>query len=282
MMSTSDTAPTRAAAVFAPSATEASDPVLQARNVSVTVRGITLVDNASVECASGEVVGIIGPNGAGKSTLLKTMAGITRTSLGQVTIHGRPVSSMSAASRSRLIAYAPQSVATHPFTAIDMVLMGRYPYLRRFQLEDSDDREAARAALADTDTLEFSERKVDTLSGGERQRVMLARVLAQDTDVILADEPVTSLDIKHQLLTLALLRERARNHQVAVIVVMHDLNLAATYCDRLVAMHDAKTVATGAPAEVLTTELIRQVFQVEARVTVSEDNGAIIDQIRLP
>ena len=277
-----DTAPTQAAPVAAaPVADDAAHPVLQAYNVTVIVRGKSLVDDATVDCASGEVVGVIGPNGAGKSTLLKTMAGITRPTRGQITLHGRPVASMSSASRSRYIAYAPQSAAVHPFTAIDMVLMGRYPYLRRFQLEDSEDRDAARAALADTDTLEFADRKVDTLSGGERQRVMLARVLAQETDVILADEPVASLDIKHQLLTLALLRERARKHQVAVVVVMHDLNLAATYCDKLVAMHEAKTIATGTPAEVLTTDLIRQVFQVEARVTVSEDDGAIIDKIRL-
>lgn len=254
---------------------------VEARGVSVTAGGNVLVNEVSFTCDGGEVVGIIGPNGAGKSTLLKTMAGIMRPASGQVMIHGHPVSQMSAALRSQTVAYAPQSAAVLPFTALDVVLMGRYPYLRRFQLEDRSDRLAARSALIRTDTLQFADRKVDTLSGGERQRVMLARVIAQDTSVILADEPVASLDIKHQLLAMALLRDRARNHGAAVVVVMHDLNLAAMYCDKIVAMHRAKAVAAGAPAEVITSQLIRDVFQVDASVTVSDRNGGPAIRIEL-
>ena len=255
------------------------DPALEARGVSVTAGGNVLVDDVSLTCRSGEVVGIIGPNGAGKSTLLKALAGITRPARGCAKIHGRQVARMSATARSQLIAYAPQSAAVLPFTAMDVVLMGRYPYLRRFQLEDASDRRAAAAALEQTDTLQFADRKVDSLSGGERQRVMLARVIAQDTRVVLADEPVASLDIRHQLLAMVLLRDRARNHGAAVVVVLHDLNLAAMYCDKILAMHDAKAVATGPPDEIITSDLIREVFQVDASVTVSERQAGPVVRI---
>ena len=260
----------RHAAVASESAIRGDAPALAARGVSVTAGGSLLVDDVSMTCDRGEVVGIIGPNGAGKSTLLKALAGITRPAKGSAKVCGQPVDRMSATARSQLVAYAPQSAAVLPFTAMDVVLMGRYPYLRRFQLEDASDRRAARSALAQTDTLQFAERKVDSLSGGERQRVMLARVIAQDTRVVLADEPVASLDIRHQLLAMALLRDRARSHGAAVVVVMHDLNLAAMYCDKIVAMHNAKAVATGPPDEIITSDLIWEVFQVDASVTVSE------------
>ena len=258
-----------------PSNTDDSDPAaIEANGVTVTVRGNTLVNDVSIECQAGNVLGIVGPNGAGKTTLLKVMAGLTKPTQGCVSLNGKPVHAMTPSESARLIAYAPQSAAVHPFTAIDMVLMGRYPYLRRFQLEATEDRRAAHNALTLTDTAQFANRRVDTLSGGERQRVMIARVLAQDTDVILADEPIASLDIKHQLLTLKLLRERARKSKVAVCVVMHDLNLAATFCDRLLAMHKGRAVATGKPYDVLTPKLIQRIFQVNASIDANAD-GAI-------
>ena len=266
----------------APSPTRATDTAnpsaIVARDITVTIRGSTLVKDVNLTCPAGQVTGIIGPNGAGKTTLLRTMAGLTKPTLGSVTINGNPVHAMTASEKSRLIAYAPQSAAIHPFTAIDMVLMGRYPYLRRWALEAADDRKAAHDALTQTDTAQFADRRVDTLSGGERQRVLIARVLAQDTDVILADEPVASLDIKHQLLTLKLLRERAQSHHVAVCIVMHDLNLAATYCDNILAMHQGSAVAIGPPNDVLTPDLIQHVFQVNA--TVDTDAGGAA-QIRV-
>ena len=256
----------------AASHTVRSDPAaIVVDGVTVTVRGKTLVSDVSLECPAGKVMGIIGPNGAGKTTLLKTMAGLTKPTHGFVAVNGKPVQSMTPSETSRLIAYAPQSAAVHPFTAIDMVLMGRYPYLRRFQLEAAEDRQAAYDALRKTDTAQFANRRVDTLSGGERQRVMIARTLAQDTDVVLADEPVASLDIKHQLLTLKLLRERARKSDVAVCIVMHDLNLAATYCDHILAMHRGQAVATGRPQAVLTPDLIQHIFQVSATVDTNDD-----------
>ena len=260
---------------------DAAGVAIEARGITVAVRGKVLVDDVSLRCPAGEVVGIVGPNGAGKTTLLKAMAGLTKPTRGSVKIGGNDLAAMSVGQRSQRVAYAPQIAAIHPFNAIDMVLMGRYPYLNRFQLEDAGDRDVARAALSETDTLEFADRRVDTLSGGERQRVMLARVLAQDTDVILADEPVASLDIKHQLLAMRLLRDRARARGVAVCVIMHDLNLAAMYCDTVVAMRDGRRVAGGAPPDILTAELIREVFQVNARVSRAGRNGSTRLRIEL-
>ena len=262
-------------------AIRADAPAIEARGICVEAGGSLLVDDVSLKCDGGEVFGIIGPNGAGKSTLLKALAGITRTVRGCVKIHGHPVARMPSTTRSQMVSFAPQSPAPLPFTAIDNVLMGRYPYLRRFQLEDASDRQLAMAALSQTETLQFAERKVESLSGGERQRVMLARVIAQDTAVILADEPVASLDIKHQLLAMALLRDRARGHGVAVIVVMHDLNLAAMYCDRILVMDNAKAVVSGPPSDIVTSELIRSVFQVDASVTVGERNGKPVMRIEI-
>lgn len=249
----------------------AGETAIEARAVTVVTRGNTLVKDVSLICPAGQVVGIIGPNGAGKTTLLRTMAGLTKPTNGHVAINGVPVHSMTTSETSQRIAYVPQSAAVHPFTAIDMVLMGRYPYLRRWQLEAAEDRRAAHEALTQTDTAQFANRRVDTLSGGERQRVLIARAIAQDTDVILADEPVASLDLKHQLLTLRLLRERAKSQQVAVCVVMHDLNLAASYCDNVLAMHQGSAVASGTPNAVLTPELIQQVFQVNATIDTNPD-----------
>ena len=261
----------------AASNTVRSDPAaIVVDGVTVTVRGKTLVSDVSLECPAGKVMGIIGPNGAGKTTLLKTMAGLTKPTHGFVAVNGKPVQSMTPSETSRLIAYAPQSAAVHPFTAIDMVLMGRYPYLRRFQLEAAEDRQAAYDALRKTDTAQFANRRVDTLSGGERQRVMIARTLAQDTEVILADEPVASLDIKHQLLTLKLLRKRARECDVAVCIVMHDLNLAATYCDNIIAMHQGRAVAAGTPRTVLTPNLIQRIFQVDTTVDTNDDGTVFV------
>ena len=260
-----------------PSIANGREPsTIEANGVTVIVRGNALVNDVSLVCPAGNVLGIIGPNGAGKTTLMKAMAGLTKPTRGYVAVNGKPVHSMTPSEKSRLIAYAPQSAAVHPFTAIDMVLMGRYPYLRRFQLEATDDRNAAYDALTQTDTAQFADRRVDTLSGGERQRVMIARVLAQDTDVILADEPVASLDIKHQLLTLKLLRKRARKSNVAVCIVMHDLNLAATYCDDIIAMHQGRAVAAGTPRTVLTPDLIERIFQVDATVDTNDDGTVYV------
>ncbi len=247
-----------------PSAAEA----FSAKDVSVRIAGNTIVDEVSFAGRRGEVMGIIGPNGAGKTTILKVLAGLHRPSEGSVTIGGARIDRMPASTRSRRIAYVPQSTGAHPFTALEMVLMGRYPHLRRFQIEAEDDADIAITAMKRMQVEQFQDRRVDTLSGGERQRVLLARALAQQSDVLFVDEPISSLDIKHQLMSLQVLRDEAQKRDVAVCAVLHDLNMAARYCDQLVMMSNGRVVADGEPKKVITEESVHNVFGVHARVYV--------------
>lgn len=237
-----------------------------ALDVTVRIAGNTIVDEVSITGMRGGVVGIIGPNGAGKTTILKVLAGLHKPSAGIVMIGDTRIDEMPASTRSRRIAYVPQSTGLHPFTALEMVLMGRYPHLRRFQIEAEDDAEIAISAMKRMHVEQFVDRRVDTLSGGERQRVLLARALSQRGDVLFVDEPISSLDIKHQLMSLQVLKDEAEKREVAVCAVLHDLNLAARYCDQLVLMSDGRVVAYGAPNKVITEESVHNVFGVHARV----------------
>ena len=237
-----------------------------ANDVSVRIAGNSIVDEVSFSGRRGEVVGIIGPNGAGKTTMLKVLAGLLKPSEGTVKIGNARIDDMPVSTRSKRIAYVPQSSGIHPFTALEMVLMGRYPHLRRFQIEAEDDAEIAISAMKLMQVEQFVDRRVDTLSGGERQRVLLARALAQRGDVLFVDEPISSLDIKHQLMSLQVLKDEAINREVAVCAVLHDLNMAARYCDQLVLMSNGRVVADGEPESVITEESVHSVFGVHARV----------------
>ncbi|MYA60044.1 MAG: ABC transporter ATP-binding protein [Chloroflexi bacterium] len=243
-----------------------STQAFSARNVTVRIGGNTIVDDVSINGQRGDVVGIIGPNGAGKTTLLKVLAGLLKPTMGSATIGDAAIDEMPVSTRSRRISYVPQSTGLHPFTALEMVLMGRYPHLRRFQIEAEDDTEIAISAMKRMRVDQFIDRRVDTLSGGERQRVLLARALAQHGDVLFVDEPITSLDIKHQLMSLQVLKDEAIKRGVAVCAVLHDLNMAARYCDQLVLMLNGHVVADGEPKDVITEESVHSVFGVHARV----------------
>ena len=250
-----------------------NDSAFSANGVRVEIGGIAIVDDVSIVGKRGEFLGIIGPNGAGKTTLLKVLAGLHKPTSGWVSIGGARIGDMAVSTRSKRIAYVPQSAGAHPFTAIEMVLMGRYPHLRRFQIEAEDDDEIAFDAMARLDVGEFKDRRVDTLSGGERQRVLLARALAQQGDVLFVDEPITSLDIKHQLLSLQVLKDEAIQRDVAVCAVLHDLNMAARYCDRLVLMAGGRVVADGDANSVITESRIEEVFGVRVRVRLDQATG---------
>lgn len=239
-----------------------------AKDVSVRIAGNSIVDEISFAGRRGEVVGIIGPNGAGKTTILRVLAGLHKPTSGTVKIGEAQLDDMPASTLSKRIAYVPQSTGLHPFTALEMVLMGRYPHLRRFQIEAEDDTEIAVSAMKHMQVDQFRDRRVDTLSGGERQRVLLARALAQRGDVLFVDEPTSSLDIKHQLMSLQVLKDEAQKRDVAVCAVLHDLNMAARYCDQLVLMSKGRVVADGDPKNVVTEESVSSVFGVQARVYV--------------
>ena len=247
-------------------ATPQSPPLIEARHLSVRLGDFLAVDEVSIDAAAGEVVGVIGPNGSGKTTLIRAMAGLVRLAAGEVWLGGVPLADVPVAQRARRIAYMPQFAERHPFTAEELVLMGRYPHLGRFEIEGVNDRVLARAAMERTHTLGFASRQMETLSGGERQRVVLARVLAQQAEVMALDEPTSSLDLRHQLAAMETVREEARLRGAAAVVVMHDLSVAARYCDRLFLMSEGKVISSGPPGDVITSENLRRSFEVEAIV----------------
>ena len=245
-----------------------------ADEVSVRLGDTQALDAVSIEAEPGEILGLIGPNGAGKSTLLRVLAGLTRPDSGLVRLGGTPLRRMNAGERARRIAYMPQHDANHAFTALETVLMGRYPHLGRFELEGRRDRKIARAAMERTETVRFESRQLDRLSGGERQRVVLARALAQRADVFLLDEPSSSLDLRFRLSIMETLRKEIELRQVTVVVALHDVFLAGRYCDRLALMSDGVIDSVGAPGDVLTTDNLRRVFGVETTVQRDPETGS--------
>ena len=245
-----------------------------ADEVSVRLGDTQALDTVSFEAVPGEIVGIIGPNGAGKSTLLRVLAGLTRPDEGSVRLGETQLQKMNAGERARRIAYMPQHDANHAFTALETVLMGRYPHLGRFELEGRRDRKMARVAMERTDTVRFENRQLDRLSGGERQRVVLARSLAQRASVILLDEPSSSLDLRYRMSIMETLKREVELRQVAVVVALHDVFLAGRYCDRLALMSEGIIDTIGEPVDVLTTDNLRRVFGVESTVQRDPETGS--------
>lgn len=225
------------------------------------------LQGVDLSVAAGQVVGLVGPNGCGKTTLLKAITRVIPWDDGEVLLLGAPASKLSRQELARRVAVVPQSpLLPVGYTALEVVLMGRTPHLGFLDQERAEDYRRAREALQRVGAADLAERRVDELSGGERQNVVLARALAQDASVLLLDEPTANLDIGHQMAVFQLVRELAQKSRLAVLAAIHDLTLAALYCDRLVLMDAGALVATGSPEQVLTAENILQVYQ--ARVVV--------------
>jgi iron complex transport system ATP-binding protein len=215
----------------------------------------------SLRVAAGELVGLVGPNGSGKTSLLRAITGAVRTERGRVLLEGRDAATLSRRERALLVAVVPQTPALpEAFTALEVVLMGRSPHLRLLENEGAADVRAAQAAMLATATRPLAARPVGRLSGGERQRVVLARALAQQTPLLLLDEPTAHLDIGHQASVLRLMRDLCRGDGRAVLAAVHDLTLAAQYCDRLVMLRAGTVVAEGPPRVVLQRPLLEDVY----------------------
>lgn len=247
---------------------------IEASSVGVVINGKRILHDVTFDARAGEVHALIGPNGAGKSTLLATITGDQTLAEGRITVAGRPLQAWSARELSRRRAVLLQhNDVFFPFTVQQVVEMGRAPW-QRTELERDDD-EAVAAAIAETDIARLSGRQVPSLSGGERARAALARVLAQRTGIILLDEPTAALDLRHQEDVLRLAREAAAAGD-AVIVVLHDLNLAAAYADRISLLQQGRLVTTGSPAEVLTAERITEVYRYPVEVVAHPTSGALV------
>ncbi|MGW8567610.1 ABC transporter ATP-binding protein [Isoptericola sp. NPDC055881] len=241
----------------------------------------TVVDGAAIELRPGAVTALLGPNGSGKSTLLRSLARLHRPDAGSVTLS----EVADGAGTTDALALHPKDFArrvtllsqSHPtpsgVTVRDVVAYGRHPYRGRFRSADADGPRAIAHAMAVTGVAEMADRGVDELSGGELQRVWLATCLAQDTGVLLLDEPTTYLDLRYQVELLDLVRDLAAEHGVAVGVVLHDLNQAAAVADHVVVLHRGEVRASGPAAEVLTSELLTEVYGIRVDVTTHPDTG---------
>ncbi|MFF7356092.1 ABC transporter ATP-binding protein [Streptomyces filipinensis] len=232
-------------------------------DLRVAYAGRTVVAGAHLVAAEGEITGLVGPNGSGKSTLLRTVYRHLRPTAGRVLLAGTDIRELTPALSARHVAALPQERGSDfELTVREVVAMGRTPYKRAFAGEDATDRDVVARALADVGMDGQAGRRFAALSGGERQRVLLARAFAQGPDVLVLDEPTNHLDVRHQVELLALLRGRRRT----TLVSLHDLNAAASVCDRLHVLHAGTVIASGPPREVLTPPLLAEVFGVRAAV----------------
>ena len=253
--------------------------LLQASNLRISIGRQEIIRGVDVIVDRGEVVGLIGPNGAGKTTLLRALAGLAPASEGTIAIEGKPREALDRAVLGRRIAYLPQGAPCHwPLTVAAQVSLGRIPHKSPWQRLLPDDEAAVFRAMEATDVRHLANRTIPTLSGGERARAMLARAFATEPDILLADEPVAALDPAHQLRVMGVIASLAGKGG-GVVVVVHDLSLAARFCDRLVLLSGGEVFAEGAPPAVLTPETLADVYGIETEIEMRRDGLAIYHRL---
>ncbi len=247
---------------------------LAVRGASIGYDDRLVVQDMTLEVPAGRITTIVGANACGKSTLLRAMARLLRVRSGAVLLDGTPIDAIPSKDVAGVLGLLPQSpVSPEGIAVADLVGRGRYPHQGWFRRWTREDDAAVEEALVATDILDLADRPVDELSGGQRQRVWIAMALAQQTDVLLLDEPTTFLDLSHQVDVLDLLTDLNRSRGTTIVLVLHDLNLAARYTDHLVALRDGRLVAQGAPGDVVTPELVAEVFGMRARVVPDPVSG---------
>jgi iron complex transport system ATP-binding protein len=252
-----------------------TDALLHARSLGWKIGGATIVENIDFSVNRGELVGVIGPNGAGKTTLLRLLAGLLVPSEGAVYLDGRNLAAMDTRSRARRLAFMSQETAQNfPFTVMEILLMGRYPHLGRFERESAEDHEKARRTLSYVGLSGLENRGFGELSGGERQLVLFAKALVQDTETLVLDEPSSNLDIRHQDRIFSMAQELAGEKRV-VLTSVHNLGVAAQYCSRLLLLETGRVAADGRPEEVLRTEILDRVYAVRTLVSPSMATGSL-------
>ncbi|GAA4663986.1 ABC transporter ATP-binding protein [Gordonia humi] len=245
----------------------ATGPRLRAVDATIGYDGATVSESLSVDIPDGRFTVIVGPNACGKSTLLRALSRLLKPEAGQVLLDGKAIDSYPAKQVARTLGLLPQtSIAPDGIRVADLVARGRYPHQRLIQQWTADDEEAVASAMRDTGITDLSAKLVDELSGGQRQRVWVAMVLAQQTQIVLLDEPTTFLDIAHQIELLDLCARLNREQGQTMVAVLHDLNHACRYADHLIAMRAGRVIAEGPPAEVITAELVGEVFGLSCRI----------------
>jgi iron complex transport system ATP-binding protein len=248
--------------------------MLHIEDLSVSYGKRRVLQHVSLNVESGEVLALIGPNGSGKSTLIRAVSGVLPIEGGSIRVDGKAVSALSTMERARYLAVVPQARNMPPaFSVYESILLGRTPYLGWLGRAGESDHERVRYALERTQMQSLSDRMVGELSGGEQQRVLLARALAQDAPVLLLDEPTTHLDLQHRESLVNLVRELAKGKNLAVLMVLHDLNLASLYADRISLLVDGQIQATGTPAEVLSEANLSRVYNVPVHIIPHPEYG---------
>lgn len=255
-----------------------------ASSVTVGYGQRTIIRDLSATFPAGKITTIVGPNGCGKSTLLRAMSGLLDLGTGHVSVDGQNISEMKRKDDARILGVLPQSpVAPEGLLVSDLVARGRHPHQAWFRQWSSTDEDAVFEALKQTGSADLASRTLDELSGGQRQRVWISMVLAQNTDILFLDEPTTYLDLATSVDILELVDSLRQKLGRTVVMVLHDLNLAVRYSDYLVVMKDGQVIASGAPAEIITAELLQDAFDLRARVIEDPETGdPLIVPLRKP
>lgn len=226
-----------------------------------------ILEDVSLEIRSGEFTGIIGPNGSGKTTFAKLISKLLKAEDKTVYIDRDDINDFKIASLAKVMAVVPQATQiNYDLTVYEVVLMGRTPHLKRFQKESKYDLDLVEKVMKETDTWQFKDRLIHQLSGGERQRVIIARALAQEPEILVLDEPVTYLDIHHQLQIMNLIKQLSSNRKMTIIMILHDLNYALKYCDHVVMLSEGRVFKYGSPKEVVTTDHIKSVYHIDVNI----------------
>lgn len=248
---------------------EATMTAIQTKSLTLSYGDTTIINELDLTIPKGEISVFIGSNGCGKSTLLRSIARLLKPEKGAVLLEGEAIAKLPTKEVAKKLAILPQGpAAPEGLTVLQLVKQGRYPYQNWLKQWTEKDEKAVMDALASTGMLEFAERPVDSLSGGQRQRAWIAMTLAQDTDIILLDEPTTYLDMTHQIEILDLLFELNEKEKRTIVMVLHDLNLACRYAHHIVAIKDKKIYAEGRPEHVINCNLVKDVFQMNCEVTM--------------
>ncbi|WP_294703249.1 ABC transporter ATP-binding protein [uncultured Fusobacterium sp.] len=249
-----------------------SDFNLEVKNLTYKIINRDILKNINFQIKKGEIVGIIGPNGSGKTTLLKTLNGINEEIQGEIRWNGKKIKEYSKKELARHIAFMNQNTNVgFDFPCIDVVVLGRYPYLERFEEYSKDDIKKAEFYMEKTNTLKFKNRMITELSGGERQRVLFAKILTQESDLILLDEPTASLDMKYEEEIFSII-SNLKEQNKSIIAVIHNLRVAIKYCTRLILLFNGEIVADDIPENVITEENLKNIYGVETKVYKNQYN----------
>jgi len=255
----------------------ASEAPLLTRGLGFGFAGRTVLHEIALDAGRGEIVGLLGPNGSGKSTLVRILSGVLGGYRGSARIEGREVADVPRRELARALAVVPQETSFgFPFTALEIVLLGRHPHLAGLAFESDRDLQIAGDALARCGASDLAARPIHELSAGERQRVVFAKALAQQPRVLLLDEPASFLDIRHQVELYDIVRDLAEREGACVLTVMHDINLAAEYCDRIYLLREGRVEAGGATRDVLTYANLKRVYDTEVYVDTNALTGKLL------